>query len=85
MSIQSPEVEPSEETLVSLDPSEATGYGDVAEAKVVDMGVPPLTTALAAAVSSAGAAWVISSMFRDFAAHLVALGDAPGGRRAGSP
>ncbi|HXA43104.1 MAG TPA: transglutaminase domain-containing protein [Candidatus Solibacter sp.] len=74
MSTQIPEAKPSEETLVGVDPTEATGYGEVAEARVIDLGVPPVTTALAAAVSSAGAAWVISSMFRDFAAHLVALG-----------
>ncbi len=34
------------------------------------------TAALAAGLSAAGAAWMVSSMFRDFSAHLVALGGA---------
>ncbi len=36
--------------------------------------VPALTTTLAAGASSAGAAWMVAGIFRDFSAHFVALG-----------
>jgi hypothetical protein len=61
---------------VDLEPAPPAGYEAVEEASSPQpqLGVPPVTTALAAAISSAGAAWVVSSIFRDFLAHFVALG-----------